>query len=180
MRQFTLVGALLCVIVLGLGAPRAGAEEWPELVPETFAWGDSSESIQCGADLRPVLRPYTCWGEIIRCKTQRFSASWSQATIYTVLRYEGTFKVCYVHSKRIVSVVYRFGDATFVRIPWEWHGNDSGYPYHIRREHNVEFNFRGTAQFCILKVGCGPEKHPWVRITFFDNNTLDKDQGVVG
>jgi hypothetical protein len=30
----------------------------------------------------------------------------------------------------------------------------------------------------VIPYACGPTKHPWVRIIFYDNNTLTKDAGV--
>jgi hypothetical protein len=115
---------------------------------------------------------------VTRCKTQRFSATWTQATLYNVLRYEGQFRVCYRHGVEIVSVLHRSGDSTYTRWPWNWKGNDAGYPFHIRYLHRVEFYFRGTLEFCPVSFGCTTTKHPFVTVTFFDNNTMDKDLGV--
>jgi hypothetical protein len=66
----------------------------------------------------------------------------------------------------------------WVRYPWEWRGNDNGYPYAIQYTRHIVFFFRGSAAFCILPYGCGAAMHPWVTITFYDNNTLSKNSGV--
>ena len=99
-----------------------------------------------------------------------------------MIRYEGRFAVCYVPGDRIVSWGNVRGDAAWVRplSGWEWRGNDEGYPYGVRGSFGVvEFRYRGDAAFCIFNYGCGPEKHPWVTITFRSNNTISRSSGVV-
>jgi hypothetical protein len=115
---------------------------------------------------------------VTRCKTQRFRKSWTQATLYNVLTYEGRFRVCYRHNAGIVSVLHRSGDSIFTRWPWSWKGNDDGYPFHIRYERRVEFYFRGTLEFCPIKLGCTTTKHPYITITFYDDNTISRQSGV--
>jgi Ig-like domain from next to BRCA1 gene/Thrombospondin type 3 repeat len=118
-----------------------------------------------------------------RCKIQTFRKTWRYlGRFFDVLVYEGRFRVCYVHNKQIVSISDIHGDATEVDVPWEWRGNDTGYPWGAISldKHTAEFNFRGKIAVCILpKIGCGPEKHPWVKIVFRDNNTMVVTSGTV-
>jgi hypothetical protein len=117
-----------------------------------------------------------------RCKVQYFSQSFNQAGGWDVIRYDGRFRVCYVPGGKIVSWSDVFGDAGWVRSlsGWGWRGNDQGYPYAVKTAWNVvEFRYRGTAAFCILRIGCGPERHPWVTLAFKSNNTIARSSGVV-
>jgi len=113
-----------------------------------------------------------------RCKRQTFTQTFTQANLYSVMRYEGSFRVCYKHGQGIVSYSDVHGDNTWTRVPWEWRGNDNGYPYAVKYSRHVVFHYRGSAAFCIVPYACGPTKHPWVTIVFYDNNTLTKDAGV--
>ena len=117
-----------------------------------------------------------------RCKTQVFTQSYSQAGLYDVIRYAGRFRVCYVPGGRVASWSDVAGDAEWVRpfSSWEWRGNESGYPVGVRvSETAVEFRYRGKAAICLFNFGCGPERHPWVTLTFFSNNTIARKSGVV-
>ncbi|MFL5931195.1 MAG: hypothetical protein ACJ75P_08060 [Gaiellaceae bacterium] len=117
-----------------------------------------------------------------RCKLQIFTQSFSQSGLYDVIHYSGSFRVCYVPGSRVVSWSEVVGDAEWVRpfSGWEWRGNAGGYPVGIRITASaVEFRYRGTAAICVLKYGCGPERHPWVTLTFFANNTMSRRVGVV-
>jgi len=117
-----------------------------------------------------------------RCKTQLFTQSFSQAGLYDVIRYAGRFRVCYVPGSKVVSWSEVFGDAEWVRpySGWEWRGNEQGYPFGVRiSSYAVEFRYRGKAAICIFSYGCGPERHPWVTLTFFANNTMTRRVGVV-
>jgi hypothetical protein len=117
--------------------------------------------------------------ETVRCKIQRFTQTYTQAGKWDALRYEGMFRVCYVPRKKIVSVTDVHGDMVWTRFYLTWFGNDSGYPYAVLLGHYAEINYRGTASFCIVpRYGCGPSKHPWVKIRFRDDNTLEKTSGV--
>jgi hypothetical protein len=115
-----------------------------------------------------------------RCKRQTFTQAYGLG--FDFLRYAGTFRVCYVPGVRVVSWSEVHGDATYALPPWDWHGNDPGYPHSVRlSEHAVQFTFRGEAAICVelLLKGCGPTKHPWVRITFWDTNTITRSAGSV-
>ena len=109
-----------------------------------------------------------------RCKRQTFKQTFTQANLYSVMRYEGSFRVCYKHGQGIVSYSDVHGDMTWTRIPWEWRGNDTDYPHGIKYSRHVVFDYRGSAAFCVIPYACGPTKHPWVRIVFYDNNTLTR------
>jgi hypothetical protein len=139
----------------------------PPLVPSGFSTWESSPT----------------WGYFgTRCKTQIFSQMFDQAGLYDVIRYEGRFRVCYVPGGKIVSWSEVYGNAEWVRpfSGWEWRGNDEGYPYGVRTStKTVEFRYRGKAALCVFKYGCGPQKHPWVTLTFFSNNTIVRRVGVV-
>jgi hypothetical protein len=119
----------------------------------------------------------------VRCKTQLFNQDYEQfgKSWLSFITYQATFRVCYrPGGGGIVSFGSVFGDASYVRIPWDWKGNDPGYPYGVKLSaHTVAFRYRGTAAICIFSRGCGPSKHPWVTITFRDNNTMEVDAGVV-
>jgi hypothetical protein len=99
-----------------------------------------------------------------------------------VIRYAGRFRVCYVPGVKVVSWGEVYGDAEWVRpfSGWEWRGNEQGYPFGVRMSsYAVEFRYRGKAAICIFSYGCGPERHPWVTLTFFANNTMTRRVGVV-
>jgi hypothetical protein len=113
-----------------------------------------------------------------RCKTQTFTQRYTQTGLYDVITYKGMFRVCYRHNNGIVSISDVHGDATSIRIPWTWKGNDNGYPYAVRYARRAELHYRGTAAICIFTYGCGPSRHPWVRLTFYDNNTMTRSSGV--
>lgn len=115
----------------------------------------------------------------IRCKTQSFTQHFTEAGLVRVLTYKGMFRVCYRHGNGIVSLSDVRGDATWTQLPWTWKGNDPGYPYGVRYSRVATFHYRGTAAICIFTWGCGPEKHPWVTLTFYDNNTMTRTAGVV-
>ena len=110
-----------------------------------------------------------------RCKTQVFTQHYDQfgASWLNFIRYAGGFRVCYVPGESIVSWGSMWGDASYVLPPWDWRGNDSGYPRGVRTgTHTVEFHFRGSAAICVVGWVCGPTRHPGLTITFLDNNTL--------
>jgi hypothetical protein len=123
----------------------------------------------------------------IRCKKVVFSHTFRQGyfghEVMDVLRYEGQWRVCYrPNGGGVTSVTYRTGDATWTCCFWEWHGNDSGYPSHLREAHTVYIYYRGSAQLCFVNQGCGNIKHPWITFTFTDATlygTLSKNVGVV-
>ena len=116
---------------------------------------------------------------LVRCKTQKFKQNWSEAGLYDVLIYEGGYQVCYRYNGGIVSVKTRWGDATKQVYPWQWKGNASGYPNHVRYDHKVEFYYRGQLDFCALKWGCLYTTWPWVTFTFYDTNVQTRVAGVV-
>jgi hypothetical protein len=111
-------------------------------------------------------------------KLQRFTAKFKQAWFVTVITYKGEFRVCYRPNHSVVSWGGLHGDATSTRVPWEWRGNDPGYPWATRRNdanagktnYILEVNYRGSAAVCILFKGCGPEKHLWVQVLFYADN----------
>ena len=110
-----------------------------------------------------------------RCKTQVFTQHYDQfgASWLNFIRYSGGFRVCYVPGESIVSWGSLWGDASYALPPWDWKGNDGGYPRGVRTgTHSVEFHYRGSAAICVVGWVCGPTKHPGVTITFFDNNTM--------
>ena len=117
------------------------------------------------------------WGGV-RCKKYAFTEHYSQTGLYRVMRYEGGFGVCYRLNAGIVSVSYRVGDAYWTCCGWEWRGNETGYPYHIRESKKVTFHYRGKMALCILSVGCGQQRHPWMTYTFYDSNTISRTGGV--
>ncbi len=133
-----------------------------------------------GYESAPTGAPASSSGT--RCKIQQFVQRYDQfgKTWLNFLTYEGMFRVCYnQNGGGIVSYSDVHGDASSTRIPWTWKGNDNGYPYGVKTSaHTVDFHYRGTAAICIFTKGCGPEKHPWVRITFRDNNTMEVRAGV--
>ena len=142
------------------------------LEPGTFEWLDTSQT-------SPF---YDAAGALQRCKLQRWRANFDQfgVSFLGVVTMEGTFRVCYrLYQGGIVSWSDVRGDAVSTKIPWTWKGTDPGYPYGVKIDaHTVQFHYRGTAQVCITQIGCGPEKHPYVIITFSDNNTLTRRIGV--
>ena len=108
-----------------------------------------------------------------------FSQIFTQAGLWDALEYDGMFRVCYRPKKEIVSISDVHGDMAWTRFYLTWFGNDAGYPYGVAFRHYAEFHYRGTASFCIIpRYGCGPQKHLWTTIRFYDNNTLEKTSGV--
>ncbi|MBA3232463.1 MAG: thrombospondin type 3 repeat-containing protein [Propionibacteriales bacterium] len=110
-----------------------------------------------------------------RCKTQTFVQRYNQfgASWLNFITYEGGFRVCYEPNQRIVSWGSVWGDAYRVLVPWDWKGNDGGYPQGVRTStHSVEFQYRGSAAICVVGWACGPTMHPGVTVTFYDNNTM--------
>ena len=142
------------------------------LEPGPFEWLDSVQT-------SPF---YDAAGALQRCKFQRWRVHFDQfgASFLRVVTMEGHFRVCYrLYGGGIVSWSDVRGDAVATQTPWTWKGSDPGYPYGVLlNPHAVQFHYRGTAQFCITRLGCGPEKHPYVIVTFYDNNTLDRRSGV--
>lgn len=125
---------------------------------------------------------YDAAGALQRCKFQRWRAHFDQfgVSFLRAVTMEGHFRVCYrLYQGGIVSWSDVRGDAVATQTPWTWKGSDPGYPYGVMiNAHAVQFHYRGTAQLCITRFGCGPEKHPYVIITFYDNNTMDRRIGV--
>ena len=92
-----------------------------------------------------------------------------------MISYEGGFRVCYVPGVKILSVNNVWGDSTWTCCLWEWMGNDHGYPHALLYSTKLAVRYRGSAHICILFRGCGPQKHPWVNINFYPNNTVTQD-----
>jgi hypothetical protein len=130
----------------------------------------------------PTRETYSI-GLAMRWKTQKWIMRFDQFGIsaLNVVTMEGTFRVCYrPGGGGICGFSDVHGDATSTKLPWTWKGTDDGYPYGIKTgAHTAEFHYRGTAAICIFSRGCGPERHPWVRITFRDDNTMEVAAGVV-
>jgi Thrombospondin type 3 repeat len=122
-------------------------------------------------------------GVAVRCKTQRHVQTFSQTFGWLeVLKIQTQFRVCYVPGVRIYSFnrADLQGDAIFVRVPWVWKGLDPTYPWASVYSDRVEMKVQGTAEICILpRIGCGPDRHLWVRIVFRPNNTMAVTSGVV-
>jgi hypothetical protein len=136
-----------------------------ELVPRQFEWGWTEE----------IVRPQT----LVRCKRQEwrewFSLFWKKVD---ALVYEGSFRVCYVPGQRIDSVTYVRGDAIWTQVGLTWLGNDQGYPRFFKSTYQVVFEWRGSISTCIVQAACVVKKHPWVKITFYANNTMTEEVGV--
>jgi hypothetical protein len=113
-----------------------------------------------------------------RCKTYQFVQKYKQVGLYDVISYEGGFRVCYVPGVKILSVNNVWGDATWTCCLWEWMGNDQGYPSLLFSQTKLVVRYRGSAHICIAFKGCGPQKHPWVTINFYPNNTVTRSWGV--
>lgn len=137
-----------------------------EIVPGAFSGGAGVDVIQ-SVPISPLAAT--------RCKTQRFTQYYDQFGVSRLnfIRYSGGFRVCYVPGVRIVSWGSVWGDATYVLQPWEWRGNDAGYPRAVQTgTRTVEFHYRGSAAICVVGWVCGPTKRPGLIITFTDNNTM--------
>jgi hypothetical protein len=123
-----------------------------------------------------TIQPYPYSG--CRSKVQRFRYWFNQSGLFDVMRYEGMFRVCYQPGGRITWIRDVHGDMVWTRHPWNWGGNDHGYPYAVIYRGYAEVHYRGTAAICLFSYGCGPQKHPWVKITFYSNNTMVVTAGV--
>lgn len=113
-----------------------------------------------------------------RTKVQRFRYWFNQSGLFDVMRYEGMFRVCYQPGGGITWIRDVHGDMVWTRLPWNWRGNNSGYPYAVIYRAYAEVHYRGSAAICLFSHGCGPEKHPWVKVTFYSNNTMVVTAGV--
>jgi len=113
-----------------------------------------------------------------RCKWQDFRQTYHFVGGVDMLRYEGTFKVCYVPFDRIISVEYMFGDAAWWCCGWWWQGNDQGYPTAENHGDRVIMRWRGTVEFCVYPPVCIGNKHVGVRITFYPSNTMERAWSV--
>jgi len=152
----------------------AGCTTNPMLEPETFEFGAEEPDLEAQAYYNGLLAVTD-----VRCKRQTFTATFKQLGWVTVIKYEGQFRVCYRPGQSIISWRDLHGDATETVVPWEWRGNDPGYPYGVQIDaKTLQLNYRGSAAVCIFWKGCGPTKHPWVRIVFYADNTLSKEWGV--
>jgi hypothetical protein len=186
------------------GVDNDGDGTWDAAEPygdwSCFSWDDNDESDYPAAAEFDLLGeewtcgvtaqiPTTAQGEmcdtmnLVRCKRQNFRQTYKQTWWsggYNILRYEGFYRVCYQHGQGIVTVLARTGDATWqVGYPYQWKGNETGYPQHYRFQHYVEFRFRGKLDFCpTWKVICSP-RYPWLTIWFYDTNVQTRDAGIV-
>lgn len=126
MRRWIALMALVSAVVLAAPSqvladipPGDGDDRAPELMAGDFVLGPE-EAITYDA-LTDV-----------RCKLQRFTVNFKQANLFTAIKYEGMFRVCYRPGQSIVSWSDIHGDATYNLLPWEWRGNDSGYRYGVK------------------------------------------------
>jgi hypothetical protein len=126
-----------------------------------------------------TIQPYP-YSSSCRVKLQKFTYWFDQLglRILAAFRYEGMFRVCYYPGSRIAWIRDVRGDVMWTRQPWTWKGNDHGYPYGVNYGRYAEAHYRGTAAICLFSKGCGPDKHPWIKITFYPNNTLRMVAGV--
>mgnify|MGYP000663316254 CR=1 FL=1 len=113
-----------------------------------------------------------------RKKIQEVTRTFTQAGLYDVIRWKGGFQVCYQPGGSIVWVRNVWGDAYWTGRGWSWRGIASGYPKVLIYSNRVVVQYRGTAAICIFKYGCGPEKYPWVTVTFYNNNSMVVNSGV--
>lgn len=119
------------------------------------------------------LHAVTC-----RKKIQEIGVNFTQVGLYDVIRWKGGFQVCYQPGGRIVWVRGVWGDSWWTGWGWSWKGTASGYPKVLMYANRVQIQYRGDAEICILKYGCGPTKHPWITATFYNNNTMEVRSGV--
>lgn len=150
----------------GGGSPPPPPTELPQLEGGAFELGASG-----------IENPRNLSGRA-RCKWQEFKQTYHFLGGVDMLRYEGTFKVCYIPSSRILSVEYIFGDAAWWCCGWWWQGNDQGYPTAENHGDYVTMRWRGTIEFCAYPPVCVGNKHVGVRITFYPNNTLERAWSV--
>lgn len=152
----------------------------PESFMGDFAWtGSSEQDCFTGLQFKDPMMCYATDGAA-RCKYQTWETTMQQrfsplGPQYRALTFKGWYRVCYVPNDHIVEVKGRFADCYDAVAPWQCDGVASGYPYHVRFEHRVEFHYRIRA--CIVAGGCTIKREPWVNITFFDNNTQSFVQG---
>jgi len=141
-------------------------------MPLLPGWFKTSEEQEGDYTIQPY--PYAA----CRSKVQRFRYWFNQSGLFDVMRYEGMFRVCYEPGVRIAWIKDLHGDMVWTRLPWNWYGNDEGYPYAVNHRRYAEIHYRGSAAICLFSHGCGPQKHPWVKITFYPDNTMAVSSGV--
>ena len=115
-----------------------------------------------------------------RYKVQTYHQVYNQSVINKkVLAYDVTFGACYKAGGGIAWIKNAFGDGSYSFSPWTWKDdNASGYPAVTYLSHQAVIRFKGTAAICVFRWGCGPDRHPWVTLTFSDTNTMSVDAGV--
>jgi hypothetical protein len=149
-------------------------------------WTGEYEIDECGGPVYPCYGPtglklpgvYRC--KIVYKKAQfrggRFGIDYQNS-----VRYKMDFRVCYrAYGGGIDSVSWRHGDVDEdgTTFPWEYRGNDSGFPYHIRYAHRVTFHYGFGAAECFTTYVCSNEHHGRVVLTFTDTGlygTVTKD-----
>ena len=132
-----------------------------------------SEDLEVGPSKQRVRRSRSSGRR--GASVRQFKQTFTQANLYAVMRYEGSVPRLLQARTRIVSYSDVHGDMTWTRIPWEWRQKRHRLPAWGSGTTPRVFDYRGSAAFCVIPYACGPTKHPWVRIVFYDNNTLTKD-----
>ena len=133
-------------------------------------WQGEYEIDECG--FSPLI---PCSGAGIRCKVvfkkHQFKGGRFGIAYQNSVRYRMDFRVCYrPYGGGITSVTYRHGDVDEdgTTYPWEFRGNDDGFPYHIRNVHRAFFHYGFGAAECFV-VYCSNEHHGRITLTFTDS-----------
>jgi hypothetical protein len=112
----------------------------------------------------------------IRCKrvinVHQFREGHFGVEMRDAVRYRVQWRVCYhPYGGGVTEVSYRYGDvdADGTTWPWEYRGNDSGYPYHIRQTHKAYIYYGFGAAECFTHIGCSNEHHGHLTYTFTDS-----------
>jgi hypothetical protein len=133
----------------------------------------TSETDECSqGPSYPCLKPSL--PAAIRCKkvvnVQQFREGHFGVEMRDSMKYGVQWRVCYhPYGGGITEVTYRYGDVVDTNFPWEFRGNDSGFPYHIRQAHKVFIYYGFGVAECFTHIGCSNEHHGRLTYTFTDS-----------
>jgi hypothetical protein len=142
-------------------------------------WTGEYEIDECGG---PMLIPCS-GGANIRCKIvvkkHQFRGGRFNIEYQNSVRYKMDFRVCYLpYGGGVTSVSWRHGDVDNdgTTFPWEFMGNDDGFPYHIRYAHRATFHYGFSSRECLATYLCSATHHGRIILTFYDTGLYGRTE----